>query len=86
MLLRVFLSSSFRQNQHGLAQLVEKELKRVSQQLDKLSRLHHHNSHVLPPLDGLNLGTGEALSILLKTITTGEDKASGSPSIGWVVK
>lgn len=67
-LLRLILSSSFRQNQQGLAQLVEKELKKVSQQLDMLSRLHHPESHMLSPLDALSLHTGEALILyLLKT-------------------
>lgn len=62
---RVFLSSSFRQNQQGLAQLVEKELRRVSQQLDKLIRLHHPERHRPSPRGGLNLLTGEALILYL---------------------
>lgn len=71
-LLRVFLSSSFRQNQQGLAQLVEKELKKVSQQLDTLSRLHHPEAHMLSPPDALNLHTGEALILyLLKNSSQG---------------
>lgn len=65
-LLHAFLSSSFRQNQQGLAQLVEKELGRVSQQLDKLIRLHHHEPHRPSPRGGLNLHTGEALILYLK--------------------
>ncbi|XP_056873665.1 alpha-1,6-mannosylglycoprotein 6-beta-N-acetylglucosaminyltransferase B-like isoform X1 [Takifugu flavidus] len=51
------LLQGFRRNQQGLAQLVEKELKKVSQQLDTLSRLHHPESHMLSPLDALNLRT-----------------------------
>ncbi|TNN03959.1 hypothetical protein fugu_000988 [Takifugu bimaculatus] len=51
------LLQGFRRNQQGLAQLVEKELKKVSQQLDTLSRLHHPGSHMLSPLDALNLRT-----------------------------
>lgn len=58
-LLHVFLSSSFRQNQQGLAQLAEKELRRVSQQLDKLIHLHHHEHHRPSPRGGLNLHTGK---------------------------
>lgn len=69
-LLRILLSSSFRQNQQGLAQLVEKELKRVSQQLDKLTRLHQRGSHGPSPHDGPNLQTGEA------PILKGEDRVS----------
>lgn len=64
-LLHVFLSSSFRQNQQSLAQLVEKELRRVSQQLDKLIRLHHHEPHRPSPRGELNLHTGEALILCL---------------------
>lgn len=89
-LLHVFLSSSFRHNQHGLAQLVEKELSRVSQQLDKLIQLHQHESHRLPHRAGLNLHTGEAPSLcLLKNDFKNyrfEDKASGLPSGGRLVK
>ncbi|CAG04334.1 unnamed protein product [Tetraodon nigroviridis] len=47
-----------RQNHQGLAQLVEKELRRVSQQLDKLIRLHQ--PHRPSPGGGLDLHTGEA--------------------------
>lgn len=71
----VFLNSSFRQNQQGLAEFIEKELKRVSQQLDKLSRLHYRETHVLPPGDGLSLRSGEAQTLCLlkqqKTIVSG---------------
>uniref|UniRef100_A0A3B4XBF0 alpha-1,6-mannosyl-glycoprotein 6-beta-N-acetylglucosaminyltransferase n=2 Tax=Seriola lalandi dorsalis TaxID=1841481 RepID=A0A3B4XBF0_SERLL len=47
------LLQSFRQDQQGLARLVERELKRVSQKLDQLSRHHHHHhkSHTPPPHD-----------------------------------
>ncbi|GLD57464.1 alpha-1,6-mannosylglycoprotein 6-beta-N-acetylglucosaminyltransferase B-like protein [Lates japonicus] len=47
------LLQSFRQDQQSLARLVERELKRVSQRLDQLSRHHHqhHQSHTLPPHD-----------------------------------
>ncbi|XP_039991668.1 alpha-1,6-mannosylglycoprotein 6-beta-N-acetylglucosaminyltransferase B-like [Xiphias gladius] len=47
------LLQSFRQDQQGVARLVERELKRVSQKLDRLSRHqhHHHQSHTLPPHD-----------------------------------
>lgn len=50
--LYVGLFSSFRQDQQGLARLVERELKRVSQRLDQLSRhQHHHQSHTPSPHD-----------------------------------
>ncbi|KAM9837962.1 alpha-1,6-mannosylglycoprotein 6-beta-N-acetylglucosaminyltransferase B-like [Aulostomus maculatus] len=39
------LLQSFRVDQQGLARLVERELKRVSQRLDQLSHHHHHQSH-----------------------------------------
>ncbi|KAK5599323.1 hypothetical protein CRENBAI_022912 [Crenichthys baileyi] len=39
-----FLLQSFRQDQQGLAHLVERELQRVSQRLDRLA-LHHHHHH-----------------------------------------
>ncbi|MED6255329.1 hypothetical protein ATANTOWER_007969 [Ataeniobius toweri] len=38
------LLQSFRQDQQGLAHLVERELQRVSQRLDRLA-LHHHHHH-----------------------------------------
>ncbi|KAG7227783.1 hypothetical protein INR49_013577, partial [Caranx melampygus] len=45
------LLQSFREDQQGLARLVERELQRVSQKLDQLSRhhQHHHQSHTQPP-------------------------------------
>uniref|UniRef100_A0A3Q1IY38 alpha-1,6-mannosyl-glycoprotein 6-beta-N-acetylglucosaminyltransferase n=1 Tax=Anabas testudineus TaxID=64144 RepID=A0A3Q1IY38_ANATE len=43
------LLQSFRQDQRGLVQLVERELKRVSQRLDQLSRHHHHQPHTSSP-------------------------------------
>ncbi len=49
------LFSSFRQDQQGLARLVERELKRVSQRLDQLSRHHHHQSHTPSPHDDLKV-------------------------------
>ncbi|XP_035521951.1 alpha-1,6-mannosylglycoprotein 6-beta-N-acetylglucosaminyltransferase B-like [Morone saxatilis] len=52
------LLQSFRQDQQGLARLVERELKRVSQRLDQLSRHHHHQSHTPSPYDDLRLHTG----------------------------
>lgn len=55
--------SSFRQDQQGLAHLVERELKRVSQRLDQLSRHHQHQSHTLSPHDELRLHTGRAQQI-----------------------
>ncbi|KAM4715778.1 alpha-1,6-mannosylglycoprotein 6-beta-N-acetylglucosaminyltransferase B-like [Anableps anableps] len=36
---------SFRQDQQGLARLVERELQRVSQRLDQLALHHHHHHH-----------------------------------------
>ncbi|XP_041672349.1 alpha-1,6-mannosylglycoprotein 6-beta-N-acetylglucosaminyltransferase B-like [Cheilinus undulatus] len=48
------LLQSFRENQQGLARLVERELKRVSQRLDQLSRHHHlHESHMPTTHDDL---------------------------------
>ncbi|XP_049419527.1 alpha-1,6-mannosylglycoprotein 6-beta-N-acetylglucosaminyltransferase B-like [Epinephelus fuscoguttatus] len=54
------LLQSFRQDQQGLARLVERELKRVSQRLDQLTRHqhHHHQSHTPSPHDHLGLHTG----------------------------
>lgn len=51
------LFPSFRQDQQGLARLVERELKRVSQRLDQLSH-HHHQSHTPSPHDNHKLHTG----------------------------
>ncbi|CAJ1080913.1 alpha-1%2C6-mannosylglycoprotein 6-beta-N-acetylglucosaminyltransferase B-like [Xyrichtys novacula] len=42
------LLQSFRQDQQGLARLMERELKRVSQRLDQLSRHHHHHQTHTP--------------------------------------
>ncbi|XP_042253867.1 alpha-1,6-mannosylglycoprotein 6-beta-N-acetylglucosaminyltransferase B-like [Thunnus maccoyii] len=54
------LLQSFRQDQQGLAHLVERELKRVSHRLDQLSRHHHHHhqSQTTPPHDNHRLHTG----------------------------
>lgn len=58
------LQSSFRQDQQGLASLVEKELKKVSQQLDKLNRRSQHESHTPLPRDDLKLRTGRARTVI----------------------
>ncbi|KAM3591924.1 uncharacterized protein V6R79_009561 [Siganus canaliculatus] len=55
--LSLFLQS-FRQDHQGLAHIVEKELKRVSQRLDQLSRHHHHQSHPPSTHDDHRLHTG----------------------------
>ncbi|XP_042364188.1 alpha-1,6-mannosylglycoprotein 6-beta-N-acetylglucosaminyltransferase B-like [Plectropomus leopardus] len=54
------LLQSFRQDQQGLARLVERELKKVSQRLDQLShhQRHHYQSNTLSPHDDLRLHTG----------------------------
>ncbi|XP_045924769.1 alpha-1,6-mannosylglycoprotein 6-beta-N-acetylglucosaminyltransferase B-like isoform X4 [Micropterus dolomieu] len=52
------LLQRFRQDEQGLARLVERELKRVSQRLDQLSRPHHHQSHTQSPHDDFKLHTG----------------------------
>ncbi|XP_039472504.1 alpha-1,6-mannosylglycoprotein 6-beta-N-acetylglucosaminyltransferase B-like [Oreochromis aureus] len=54
------LLQSFRQDQQGLARLVERELKRVSQRLDQLSRhhQHHHQAEAPTPLDNRRSHTG----------------------------
>ncbi|XP_040885175.1 alpha-1,6-mannosylglycoprotein 6-beta-N-acetylglucosaminyltransferase B-like [Toxotes jaculatrix] len=54
------LLQSFRQDQQGLARFVERELKRVSQKLDQLSRhhRHQHQSHTLPTHDSYRVHTG----------------------------
>lgn len=51
--------SRFRLDQQGLAHLMERELKRVSQRLDQLSRHHHHQPHTQAPHDELRLHTGK---------------------------
>ena len=61
--LREGFCSSFRQDQQGLAHLLERELKRVSQRLDQLSRHHHHQSHTPPLQDELRPHTGKAQQI-----------------------
>ncbi|CAN9509116.1 unnamed protein product [Ophioblennius macclurei] len=54
------LLQSFRQDQQGLAHLVERELKRVSQKLDQLSHHHRHHqeAHTPTPLDRHGPHTG----------------------------
>ncbi|KAE8284317.1 Alpha-1,6-mannosylglycoprotein 6-beta-N-acetylglucosaminyltransferase B [Larimichthys crocea] len=52
------LLQSFRHDQQGLARLVERELKRVSQRLDQLSRQHHHQSDTPSSHDEHRLHTG----------------------------
>ncbi|XP_026034518.1 alpha-1,6-mannosylglycoprotein 6-beta-N-acetylglucosaminyltransferase B-like isoform X3 [Astatotilapia calliptera] len=54
------LLQSFRQDQQGLARLVERELKRVSQRLDQLSRhpQHHHQAEAPTPLVSRRSHTG----------------------------
>ncbi|XP_068162098.1 alpha-1,6-mannosylglycoprotein 6-beta-N-acetylglucosaminyltransferase B-like [Antennarius striatus] len=53
------LIQRFRQNQQGLAHIVERELKRVSQRLEQLSRPRHHQSHTpAPPNDDIRIHTG----------------------------
>lgn len=48
--------SSFRQDQQVLAHLLEKELKRVSERLDQLSRHFYLQSHTLAPHHDLHTG------------------------------
>ena len=48
-----------------MAALVEKELKKVSQQLDKLSRRSQHESHTPLPRDDLKLRTGRAPTVII---------------------
>ncbi|XP_069547628.1 alpha-1,6-mannosylglycoprotein 6-beta-N-acetylglucosaminyltransferase B-like [Brachyistius frenatus] len=43
------LLQSFRQDQQGLARLVERELKRVSERLDQLGRHHHQHQQAQTP-------------------------------------
>ncbi|XP_034563930.1 alpha-1,6-mannosylglycoprotein 6-beta-N-acetylglucosaminyltransferase B-like [Notolabrus celidotus] len=53
------LLQSFRQDQQGLARLVERELRSVSQRLDQLSRPHHHHqTHTPTPHEQLRPHTG----------------------------
>lgn len=56
--------SSFKQDQQGLAHLLEKELKKVSQRLDQLSHHYHHQSHTLSPHDDLKLHEGKAQTFI----------------------
>ncbi|KAI3365660.1 hypothetical protein L3Q82_010734 [Scortum barcoo] len=64
------LLQSFRQDQQGLARLVEKELKRVSQKLDQLSQHHHyHQSHKPSPPDDLGLHTTVQKPIMKRRIS-----------------
>ncbi|XP_071397465.1 alpha-1,6-mannosylglycoprotein 6-beta-N-acetylglucosaminyltransferase B-like [Centroberyx affinis] len=55
------LLQSLRQDQEGLVRLVERELKRMAQKLDQLSRHHHHHhhqSHTPSPYDDHRTHTG----------------------------
>ncbi|KAM9716824.1 alpha-1,6-mannosylglycoprotein 6-beta-N-acetylglucosaminyltransferase B-like [Menidia menidia] len=53
------LLQSFRQDQQGLARLVERELQKVSQRLDQLSgHHHHHEAHTPATPDDNNPHTG----------------------------
>ncbi|XP_068610972.1 alpha-1,6-mannosylglycoprotein 6-beta-N-acetylglucosaminyltransferase B-like [Brachionichthys hirsutus] len=52
------LIQSFREDQQGLAHIVARELERVSQRLEQLSRRRHHQAHTPPPDDDIRIHTG----------------------------
>lgn len=55
------LWSSFREGQQGLAHVVEKELQRVSQRLQQLSR--HHHPHTPSPRGNIRTHTGKTHTV-----------------------